>query len=190
MRYLSLLFLLTLCCSCGSSDAQTAADPAPAPALTEVTSPAPTKDPIESPCETFTNETVATTFGWASGTEGQPNSMREGQVQNCYFSARDDAGFVNITISQSDARTIERKYLERAFTKDLAREDDLLVFEEVNVGLGDQAIYTTGKKGPHHLYQLRWRKGNEVDYDITLRTSRKQNKAAIFEKLKSLATRL
>jgi len=104
--------------------------------------------------------------------------------------SKDNSGQASITISRSDERTITGKYLERAYSSDLTKEDDRLTYEEVNIGLGDQAIYISGKQGPHHFYKLRWRQGNEVDYDVTLRSSKKRDKAATLETLKGLAERL
>lgn len=117
--------------------------------------------------------------------------MRDGRLQSCLFMSKGNSGGqVSATISRSDKRIIEGKYLEKAFVSTLAKEDDRLTFEEVNVGLGDQAIYTYGKDGVQHLYKLRWRQGNEIDYNITLRATKKQDKAAMLDLLKSLAERM
>lgn len=189
MKILSFLFLpLVVCFSCGSGEAQTEPNAIAPPA---VNTPTETEaGPITSPCESISQTDIVAAFGWASSNEGRLTAMRDGRLQSCLFMSKDGSGQASVTISLSDERTIERKYLEKSFVSTLAKEDDRLSFEEVNAGLGDQAIYTTGKRGPHHLYKLRWRKGNEVDYDVTLRATKKQNKTAMLATLKGLAERL
>lgn len=188
MKNTSFLLLLVVCLSCGSSEAQT--EPAAATAPTVNTTPTPKADPIAPPCESLSHTDITTAFGWSGSHEGRLTTMRDGRLQSCLFMSKDNSGQASATISRSDERIIEGKYLERAFVSTLAKEDDRLTFEEVNIGLGDQAIYTHGKDGVQHLYKLRWRQGNEIDYDISLRATKKQDKAVVLEKLKSLATRL
>jgi len=188
MRYLPFIFVLSVFLSCSSTEAQTEASAATVPA--ETTAPASEIDPTDPPCETFSQADIAAAFGWSASMEGAPTTMRDGRLQSCLFMSKGNSGQASITISHSDARTIEAKYLESAYVRDLAREDDRLTSEEVKAGLGDQTIYTTGKRGLHHLYKLRWRQGNEIDYDVTLRSTKKRNKTAMLETLKGLAERI
>ncbi|TXF90389.1 hypothetical protein FUA23_06255 [Neolewinella aurantiaca] len=188
MKSLSLALLFFVSLSCGDKNAQTAAVAAPATAQPAIA--VSVQEPIDPPCKTFSHDLVAETFGWAGSGEGQPNSMSDGRVQNCTFMSTDNSGLAHITISKSDERTIEMKYVERAFIRDLEREDDRISSIELPAELGDQTIYTTGQKGPHYLYVLRWRVGNLIDYNITLRTNKRQEKDAVLKQLKSLAAKL
>lgn len=188
MKFTPFLLLLTISLACGNRSARAETETASAAPDAAITSP-PTIN-AEPPCETFSGADVATAFDWGGSTDGEAATMRDGRLQSCRFMSTGNSGQASFTISHSDARIIEKKYLESAFTRDLARKDDRLTSREVSGGPGDQALYTTGRRGPHHLYKLRWRKGNETDYDITLRATKKQDKTAILETLLELAARM
>ncbi len=157
----------------------------------ELQAAAPANIEIKPPCESLTKDFVGDTLGWTDTVEGQPASMSEGRTQACTFSrSGSEGGNLAVTINKADARGLEKKYVERAFATDLAREAEENSFTEVTPKLGDQTIMGVGKKGPHHVYQLRWRIGNQVDYLLTLRTRDEQDAAQMQTKLRALAQKL
>ena len=183
----SLLFTLTLgvflACSSSSEAPQDVTAAAPAP----VTTPAPAN--ITPPCEALAADFVASTLGWKSSFDGAPTTMRDGRLQSCLFTAEDNSGGLTAVSSQSDARTIERKGLERSYTTDLEDTEGRMTKEAV-ADLGDQAIYAYGKRGPNHMYKLRWRSGNEIEYWVEYRSTKQRDAAAVLSQLKALAAKL
>lgn len=133
---------------------------------------------------------VAGILGWAESHDGMPTTMRDGRLQSCNYTSTNNVGAATITIAQSSEKTIERKGLERSFTTDLENTEDRLDYREVEVGLGDQAIYGTGKQGPSFIYRLRWRNGNEIEYSIDANFYKERDPAEILPMLKELAAGL
>lgn len=160
-------------------------------AKAEVPAAAPADIEIKPPCESLTKDFVGDTLGWTDTVEGQAASMSEGRVQGCTFGrSGGEGGNLAVMISKADARGLEKKYIERAFATDLAREEEDNSFTEVTPTLGDQTIMGVGKKGPSHVYQLRWRIGNQIDYQLTLRTRDEQDAGQMQTKLRALAAKL
>jgi len=189
MKYLLFALLTFSFLACGNTGAQpaatTAQPAAQAPATERVPAPLPA-----SPCDSYTPELIAETFGWERSMDGQPAAMFDGRMQGCTFTPGGSVGgdFV-VTVTQSDARTIEMKYLEKAFSRDLS-DNDRLTSVETTPTLGDQTVFSHGKRGPAYLYQLRWREGNELDYVLTFRSRKQKDKADMETKLRVLAARL
>lgn len=146
---------------------------------------------VKSPCDQVSAAFVAETFGWKRATEGQPAQMYEGRMKGCTFNAAEGGmGSFAITVTASDARTIEKGYVERAFQTDLTKEDDRITFKEVTPTLGDQTLFSHGKRGPSNLYQLRWRNGNVKDHLLAFRAREEWDLADVEAKLRAVAAKL
>ena len=143
------------------------------------------------PCDSVSAAFVGETFGWSDVVEGQPASMSKGRVQGCTFNRRgSEGGTLAIMVSHIDARGVANKYVERAFATDLSNKNPDKTFAEVTPKLGDQTVFGHGKQGPHIAYQLRWRTGNQVDSNLTVRFPAEQDPADIQAKLRTIAAKL
>ncbi|MEM6289896.1 MAG: hypothetical protein AAGA54_01480 [Myxococcota bacterium] len=146
---------------------------------------------LQSPCASISAAFVAETFGWKRATEGQPSEMNDGRMKRCSFDAVDGSvGSFSVTVTVSDARTIENGYLARAFETDLSRDDGRISFEETTPVLGDQTLVAHASRGSSNLYQLRWRVGDAKDHLLEFRAREPWDMAEVEAKLRAVAAKL
>lgn len=193
MKSIFLSLSLLLLFACNSGETPPAINTADTPAPTEATEAEPEASgptSITQPCNKISDHLVTTTFGWKGSTDGVPTTMQNGMLNACQFTSTSNEGSVTAAISYSTERTIEGKYLERSFQNDLANQDEAMTCSALDIGLGDEAIYSHGRRGPNYVYKLRWRNGNKVDYSLTYRSPRLLNQEVILEHLKVLSSKL
>ncbi len=116
--------------------------------------------------------------------------MRDGDLQSCYYNSTNNVGAATITIGRSSESTIARKGLERSFATDLASTDARLSYKAIADGYGDETIYGYGQRGPSHIYRLRWRVGNELEYSIDVNAYTKVEPAEVLGPIRELAKKL
>lgn len=182
MKYTIYFIGLLLLTSCGS-EATDSGDTSTDDATTSETSE--DIEPLSDPCQVSASEITA--IMGVEYSEGRPNAINSETMKVCDYGANVSG---SLSIGFNRHSNLSEGALEASFQSTLEKTSEKMTYQEVEAGLGDQAIYFFGEKGPNHVYTLQWRLGNHTSKRIFLSSAKERNAEETLTQLKEIANKV